>query len=96
MELTEELLKCRAEIMACDDGIESGHCALLRRAAAALKLSEDVNVELRERIQELRTALGRAVEALSRCYDVTEWPAEDGSFQLTVLNEIKPLMAHSE
>lgn len=35
--------------------------------------------------------LDRAIEALERCYDVTEWPAETGSFQLTVLNELRAL-----
>lgn len=44
------------------------------------------------RIAELEKAVNRGIEALSRCYDVTEWPADHGSFQLTVLNDLKSLM----
>lgn len=44
------------------------------------------------RIAELEKAVNRGIEALSRCYDVTEWPADRGSFQLTVLNDLKSLM----
>lgn len=41
------------------------------------------------RISELEKALRTAENALARCYDVTEWPAERGSTQLAALGDVR-------
>ena len=45
--------------------------------------------EYRTKITKLRTALDVALEALEKCYDVTDWPANGKSRQDTAIAMLK-------
>lgn len=49
----------------------------------------DQLAEARAEVKRLRAALVVAEDALANCYDVCEWPAQNGSKQLDALRTVR-------
>jgi hypothetical protein len=56
--------------------------------AGIIKASAEALKDATARIERLEAALGIARDALSRCYDVTEWPADGTSTQDDAVRQI--------